>query len=97
VQIEYTTSDLSLNSRTPPITLGDLEPGQSTTFYLPLDWGSTENEYDWLGSGVITATGSGERRILAITNDQDVLFPFVGDTAIFNCPAFPPSGTIIVP
>jgi hypothetical protein len=88
VSVAYTTSPLSSNSTTPPSGAArTLTPGGSTTFYLPLDWGSTATENGWLGSAEFTASGAGEVKVVAITNDQDTVAPLLGDTAIFNCPS----------
>ncbi|MBN2002119.1 MAG: hypothetical protein JXA21_02080 [Anaerolineae bacterium] len=85
LHVAYTTSSLSTNTTTPPSGSDRvLQPGQSTTYYLPSDWGSTSAENAWLGSAEITATGT-DVRIVAITNDQDTVRN-MGDTAIFNCP-----------
>ena len=98
VLIQYTTSPLSGNPNTPPEKLGTLGPGESITFFLPVDWGSGDAENDWLGAAIITTDGVGEKRIVGITNDQDVSAPEVGDTAIFNCPWIPAqSGTVVMP
>jgi len=85
VDIEYTTSAQSINASTPPDGHAVLSSGQSATFYLPMDWGATAAELGWLGAAEITATGTGETSIVAITNDQDVSPPITGDTALFNC------------
>ena len=84
VNIAYTTSALSGNSTTPPaIPARALGAGKSTTYYLPADWGSAAAHLGWLGSAEVTATGSGDVKVVAITNDQDVATG-AGDTAIFN-------------
>ena len=81
VNIAYTTSPLSTNTGTPSaITARTLAPGASTTYYLPSDWAG---ETGWLGSAEVTATGTGDLLIVAITNDQDTV-ALSGDTAIFN-------------
>jgi len=85
VEIVYSTSSNSINMSTPLAKIVSLDPGASTTFYLPTDWGTTTAELDWLGAAEITATGAGETKIVAITNDQDVSPPITGDTALFNC------------
>jgi hypothetical protein len=85
VDVAYTTSANSVNMSTPPTRTVSLDPGGATTFYLPVDWGSTAGEQKWLGSAEITASGSGDVLIVAITNDQDVLAPVSADTALFNC------------
>jgi hypothetical protein len=85
VEIVYATSADSINTSTPPAGHANLTSGQSATFYLPTDWGSSSTELSWLGSAELTATGSGETSIVAITNDQDVSPPISGDTALFNC------------
>jgi len=85
IEIAYTTSSNSLNTSTPPAKTVSLDPGESTTFYLPSDWGTSSTHLNWLGSAEITATGSGDTMIVAITNDQDVSPPISGDTALFNC------------
>ena len=85
VEIVYTTSSNSINTSTPPTKTVSLDPSESTTFYLPSDWGASAAYLDWLGSAEITATGSGDTMIVAITNDQDVSPPISGDTALFNC------------
>jgi len=88
ISIAYTTSPLSSNTATPPSGAARvLAPGGSTTFYLPLDWGDSVTENAWLGSAEVSATGTGEVSIVAITNDQDTVVPVIGDTAIFNCPS----------
>ncbi|HEC35767.1 MAG TPA: hypothetical protein ENI39_04440 [Anaerolineae bacterium] len=85
LEIVYTTSPNSRNSATPPSRTVSLDPGESANFYLPSDWGHTAAHQMWLGSAEITATGTGETKIVAITNDQDVMAPISGDTALFNC------------
>lgn len=88
VSVLYTTAPGSTNTATPPSgTPRALAPGASTTYYLPNDWGNTSAERGWLGSAEFTATGTGEVKVVAITNDQDTVAPITGDTAIFNCPA----------
>ena len=82
VNIVYTNNPASTNTGTPPaITARTLASGASTTYYLPSDWSPTEML--WLGSAEVTATGSGDLSIVAITNDQDTVAG-AGDTAIFN-------------
>jgi hypothetical protein len=85
LSIAYTTSSLSGNTATPTAgAVRVLNPGQSTTYYLPSDWGTGAGFDAWLGSAEITSTGT-DVKIVAITNDQDTVVQ-TGHTAIFNCP-----------
>lgn len=74
----YATSSLSNNTSAPPSKQVTLAPGQSTTFFLPIDWGSGSSETGWLGS-VSVNVASGNGQIVGITNDSPA-----GDASLFS-------------
>lgn len=78
VEATYSTNTLSGNSSTPPSKQVTLASGQSTTFYLPQDWGAGSGETNWLGS-VSVNVSQGNGQIVGITNDAPT-----GDASLFS-------------